>query len=219
MDNHAAKRVLASLKNVCRPDLNFYHGRVNSIYFDTHDWVFAMEKASSDYLKSKVRIRWYNYTQQNQARTSTCFLELKRKIGSKREKVRKPFDVDPQNIAYLLKSPARIDAVQQFLHRYAPEFAGYDLKPKFRISYTRHRFVEPITNTRIALDTNIEAKIVSSDSEYHRSIIKLDRTVLEVKGHEDELPIALRYLDAPNIHKEAFSKYFLCFQALTHYEQ
>src|SRR5690606_22911495 len=51
--------VLAWLRGACTPDPKFPCGRVSRIYNDTPDPRSLREKLNSDYLKTKVRLRWY----------------------------------------------------------------------------------------------------------------------------------------------------------------
>ena len=43
----------------CHPDPHYPRGHVRSLYFDTPDLRFLAEKSDGDFLKTKVRLRWY----------------------------------------------------------------------------------------------------------------------------------------------------------------
>ena len=50
----------AWLNASCCPDDAHPTNTVSSIYYDTPDWRHLREKANGDYLKSKLRLRWYS---------------------------------------------------------------------------------------------------------------------------------------------------------------
>ena len=79
--------MLQHLERVCATDGQYSANIISSIYFDTVNHDFAMEKAASDYLKTKIRVRWYADSE-GSGEIGKCFLEVKRKIGSTRLKQR-----------------------------------------------------------------------------------------------------------------------------------
>ena len=56
---------------------------VETIYFDDRELESLEEKLGSDYLKTKIRLRWYDHS-------PAVWLEVKRRVGSRREKLRLP---------------------------------------------------------------------------------------------------------------------------------
>lgn len=54
-----AGAVAAFLAAYCRPDPEHPGGRVSTIYYDTPELCLLGEKTNSDFLKTKVRLRWY----------------------------------------------------------------------------------------------------------------------------------------------------------------
>ena len=88
----------AWLNASCRPDDAHPTNTVSSIYYDTPDWRHLREKANGDYLKSKLRVRWYSReSSQSEGKISDlrcAYAELKRKIGSQRKKQRIDVDFD-----------------------------------------------------------------------------------------------------------------------------
>ena len=60
LNNSAAGTIIRWLQCRCRLDDRFEAGIVSSIYYDTHKWRFLSEKINSDYLKTKIRLRWYS---------------------------------------------------------------------------------------------------------------------------------------------------------------
>ena len=59
LDQCAEHIVRHWLSRVALPDPHYPANVVSSIYFDTHDWRYLNEKENSDFLKTKVRLRWY----------------------------------------------------------------------------------------------------------------------------------------------------------------
>jgi len=219
-EGYSSAAVKRSLDRTCVADKEFQNNIVSSVYFDTHDWIFALEKASSDYLKTKVRLRWYQKAMQDNDKTaSKCFLEFKRKIGSKREKIRILMPFTGDNALQSLKEDKNKALIRQHIAEKAPDLLGYDIEPKFVVRYNRHRYFESFSRTRISLDTNIRAFSVDRSFAQVFSKIRLNQSVLEVKGNCDDLPIALRNMHAANLKKAAFSKYYESFVLLTGYQQ
>lgn len=224
-ESYSSAAVKRSLDRTCIADKKFQNNIVSSVYFDTHDWLFAHEKASSDYLKTKVRLRWYQKANHRTAKTesdktaSKCFLEFKRKIGSKREKIRILMPFLGNKVLKSLQDDNIKALIRQHIAENAPDLLGYDIEPKFVIRYNRHRYFEALSRTRISLDTNIRAFSVDRSFAQVFSKVRLNQSVLEVKGDCDDLPIALRNIHAVNLKKAAFSKYYEGFVLLTGYQQ
>ena len=216
-DAHSSDRVLRSLQRLCQADGDYHRNIINSIYFDTPTWLLAMEKAASDYLKTKVRLRWYETP--DDGHCSACFLEIKRKIGSRRQKIRLPLAFHGDQVEQQLATPEFHQHMKLILAEHAPELAGHDVAPKLLVRYLRHRYIEPFSDSRVALDSQITAQTVSFGHTLAAKRIQLDTAVLEVKGHHEDLPQLLRRLNASNLKKAAFSKYYECFILLTGYQQ
>jgi len=217
-DAVSAPAILACLRAVCRNDKQFQTNIINSIYFDTRNHILVMEKASSDYLKTKVRIRWYEGVG-SAVNGSNCFLEFKWKVGSKRLKRRTPLDMNSSGLLRVLTDPAFLGEIRQHIMSNIPDFAGFDFVPRVLVSYTRHRFHEPFSETRIASDTGIQAKQIGPPVEGGGGRIFLDTSVLEVKGTHNELPNVLKTVLGRQVRKTAFSKYYECYKALHNYHQ
>lgn len=217
-DSFAAPKVLRSLNCTCLPDTEYHTNIINSIYFDTSDYMFAMEKAASDYLKTKIRVRWYQECS-GEVSGLGCFLEFKYKTGSKRRKKRIPLDFDPKSLPDAVDRPLFLEQMRREILSIEPELAGFDLCPQILVSYTRYRFKYEMSKVRISLDTGINAKNVNTHFRNQDKRVYLDRSVLEVKGGCHELPIPLRCVIGSDIKKESFSKYYECFLLLSGYLQ
>lgn len=217
-DPVATPALLSYLRVVCRPDEQFRENIINSIYFDTRSHILAMEKAASDYLKTKIRIRWYE-REYGEDSHSNCFLEFKWKVGSKRLKKRIPLDITSYELWKGLSNPKFLSEIRQQIVCNIPDYVGFDFLPQILVSYTRYRFHEPFSSTRISLDTGIQAKQVGPQAGGKAGRIFLDTSVIEVKGSHDELPNILKTVVGSQVKKAAFSKYYECYAVLNNYQQ
>lgn len=206
--NAAAPRVSAAVYSSARPDPEYRKGQVNSVYFDSPGLHLLMEKIASDYIKTKVRLRWYGPISEEETDEVLCFLEVKRKVGSVRQKTRLAVELPSAE----LRRPFTSEKVR----RLASEVSGlgfsapFELIPLVAISYQRRRYVDVATDSRISIDTNIRCsafnpRVLASGS----GAFQLNEGVLEVKGQGDDLPPRLQTVGAL-VHKCAFSKYERC---------
>jgi len=206
-------RVTHWLKHTCAPDPSFAFGVVSSIYYDTRDWDFLREKVNSDYLKTKVRLRWYGSSVDSPAE-GAAFAEVKYRIGSLRDKIRVKTHYSAEWLSGvglensdLLRVPLLIQAHGFRLHK--PVF------PAFVVSYCRQRFVERLSGARVCLDYAISAPRVNRQTLPRALPAKLSVAVFEVKSSDGEMPTVLRRLVALGCKKDSFSKYLACYQKLT----
>jgi hypothetical protein len=200
------------LQRRCRPDPSFPEGMVSSIYFDTRRREFLQQKLNSDFLKSKVRIRWYGDLDSGKP-DPAAFIEAKLKTGGRRAKVRIKSAISGEHLAQLPLSDPRLSRIPHELHRHGVTFVE-PLFPVFQLNYRRRRFVEPTTGSRVSLDYHIHVSRTNPQLVPHIGPVRLNRAVLELKGLLHELPNFLHQLTALGCRKEAFSKYGLCFVKL-----
>jgi len=200
------------LKSCCTKDGNYPEGIVSSIYYDTKDWKYISEKINSDYLKTKVRIRWYSDIS-NIKQYKYSFVEAKYKVGNQREKLRvkTPYTgkwldtVDLENSGLVLlpgllrEKGARIKT---------------NLHPVFQITYKRLRFVDIYSGSRICLDYDISAPRVNGYMLPKMNPFKLNKAVFEIKGNIQELPVSLKPLTFFGCQKLSFSKYQECYRKI-----
>lgn len=201
--------VLRYISEACRPDPEFPHGFINTIYYDTPRLSHLAEKANSDFLKTKFRARWYGHPDERTNPPTGYFLEMKSRIGSMRSKRRYYIDNPECHIGefalehpYLRKVPS--------LFKQQGIFPEDRLLPVIMICYERYRFVDPSSGARISLDRNITVP------KFNRRVLPLGRkvtlrsAVLEVKGRNTMLPTSLRWLVNFGLRKASFSKYLNC---------
>jgi hypothetical protein len=200
------------LDDTCRRDVDYPAALVWTIYYDTPDLRALAEKLNSDYLKSKVRLRWYSDLEGQVS--GSAFIEAKARVGNRRVKVRTAAPhAAPVIASWSLQDP-RLLAFPRLLMPQGVA-VGDDWQPVLQLRYRRDRFTEPVTRARVSLDADIRAAAVS-----HRFIAACDATalglaVLEIKGAEEELPQRLRPLLRLGMRQRSFSKYLAVYQHVT----
>ena len=190
---------------ICAADPVYPAATVSTIYFDTPTLRLLGEKIDSTYLKTKVRLRWYSPLH-GEDESARAFLEVKGRIGDRREKARvqTPLTAGMLNdVAF--DRPELIEVLD--LARSLGMPIPPRLLPVLLMRYDRHRFVEPISASRISIDTNITAP-----RGHHRLVrdaapVVLRYAVVEVKGAGTDLPRVLRPLIHVGARREASSKY------------
>ncbi|MDX1998988.1 MAG: polyphosphate polymerase domain-containing protein [Thermoanaerobaculia bacterium] len=195
---HLATAVQAFLAGVLRPDPVHPVGRVTSVYFDTPGLDSLAEKQASDYLKTKIRVRWYDGA-------GTAFWEIKRRIGSRREKLRGDLALPAATAAGLDLDDPRWLAVPAELRQLGLPLVP-DLRPSIEIRYRRRRFVDPATGARVALDDGILRGRTAARLSW-LSGEALPWAVVEVKHPRAELGGPLYALAALGGRRVSFSKY------------
>lgn len=196
------------------PDARHPEGIINSLYYDTPDLLMYHQKRSSEYLKCKVRLRWYSTVPMNER--VRCYLEVKRKIGSSRYKQRSTIAVPPTSLNDgLFRCGVIAAAADQAQHNGYPEHRV--LLPVAHIQYKRRRYTDPETGARIAIDWDISCLGTNANVIPAEPPVWLPRGVLEVKAPLRYLPRSLDPV-AFLLHKTAFSKYAQCLEHLMYPE-
>jgi len=210
-----AKTAIALLDSCLYPDPNFPTGIISSIYFDSRDWTFLGEKRNSDYLKTKVRLRWYSPLEGSlPVDEDVTFAEVKYRIGSRRKKVRRRMNFTGEQLHKIRLDSADLMTVPCELRRAGIVFQE-TIFPTFVVRYVRRRYIDRMTGKRVCIDHNIGTPKVN------RAILStpfpfiLSRAVIEVKSLDVEFPRFLRPLLPIGLQRTAFSKYYECYAALT----
>ena len=209
LNNSAAGTIIRWLQCRCQLDKKFGANIVSSIYYDTHKWRFLREKINSDYLKTKIRLRWYSDIDSGQPGEDS-FVEAKYKTGSRRAKVRVRTGISGKWLNNVNLDNQKLLKVPELL-RSEGIFVGSRLFPVFKITYKRRRFVEPVTGARLSIDYDISAASVNRQMLTRRNPHRLSKAVFELKGDATELPDVLHQLTALGCRKESFSKYGICY--------
>ena len=191
----------------------FEFGTISTLYYDTPTMSLYNEKRNSDYLKSKVRLRWYeNLLESNRSSEVKCYLEVKQKIGSVRQKLRSEHVIASGKLINGLFSDEEILNLPSKAYElnYFPRGL---LVPMILIQYNRYRFIDTHTNSRIALDTDIHSECVNVEYFPVSPPVHLDMGVLEIKGKQRNLLNTLIPMSC-YLTKAAFSKYAQCLEHL-----
>lgn len=196
------------LRHSCATDPRFAVNRIHSVYFDTHRLDSLVEKENSEYLKRKIRIRWYTDPAGTNP-SERVHLEVKVKEGSRSWKRRVPL---PCEVRLLCADPLATAASLPMQEWSAA--AGcplHDLLPVCVISYVRRRFIEMSSGARVALDTEIRPSHTNTAVlRAHKARIP-NVCILEVKGPDaDGLPPSLLPLCRFGLRRTSFSKYAEC---------
>jgi hypothetical protein len=191
----------AWLKATCRPERAYPPAWVCSVYFDSPGADLLEEKTNSDYLKTKVRVRWYEPLAGPAG--GPAFLEIKQRAGTTREKRRLALSTPAADVAgWPLHDP-------RWLLLVAPAAAriGGPLAPVLRMRYVRSRFFDSLSETRVALDRHLEVTAVHPALRPRPVPAGLPWAVVEWKGTSPELSSGLRGLTRFGAGRQSFSKY------------
>jgi hypothetical protein len=186
---------------------------ISSVYYDTPDWRLLNEKTGSDFIKTKVRLRWYG-TDGSANPAPDAFLEAKLKTGAQRRKIRV---VLPRMAQSWVDTPLADPRFEEpLLSLRGQGFAApWQLRPAFQIEYRRFRFTHPFSHSILCLDTDIRVSRVHSGRFRHAIPTPLSRAVLEQKGPLDRLDPIFQDLMQFGVRKSSFSKYQQCFFHIT----
>lgn len=211
---HRAYIAQQVLEQLCDPDPKFPVGIVCSIYYDSRNWDMLREKRDSDYLKTKIRLRWYENSKETSFETDPSFAEAKYRVGSKRTKIRVTSKMTGEYLSKISLDDPELLAVPSLLAAQgAPVRRG--LFPTFVVRYCRRRYVDRATNVRVSLDYQITSPKVNSSMLAQTQPCHLRKCVLEVKGTDGLFPVSLNCLLKLGFRKTAFSKYYECYSELT----
>jgi hypothetical protein len=193
-------------------DPEHYHGPIISLYYDTPALRFFDEVRNGDYLKTKVRLRWYQTVFPPEQALADCFLEIKQKFGVRRYKRRQSLALEPSCLKGDLFTHPAIRAVPENMSRLILLARGI-IVPVLIVEYERFRFIDPRTGSRIALDSGITCSRANSAYLSGMTPVTLPVGVVEVKGALDTLPDGLRPMQR-HLRKQSFSKYARCCELL-----
>ncbi len=205
VDRFRLEAIATLLALTCRKDPLHPENTVVSLYYDTPERSYLAEKLDSDYLKTKVRLRWY---EEPGGHSGPASLEVKRRIGSRRRKARLATGIAGGQLAQLAFHSPRLLALPERL-RAAGIAVAAPLLPLLEVRYRRRRFVEPYSGARVCLDTEIQG--VGPERAPGRGFAG---GVLEIKGAGNTPPPALTHLVAAGCFETSFSKYGRCALAL-----
>ncbi len=200
------------LGHCCPADRRYPRGIIHSVYYDTADLEHYDESEQGSRTRKKVRIRWYD-SSQDTAADIPVFVELKSKTGFAGSKQRKELPLSPQKLTLSAMRQGILPYMQilQILSEfdYMPESMLY---PTLLISYQRLRFVDPMTGSRVSLDWNIRSTIVSPALDRGEQSLQMEGGVIEIKGQSGDLPPMLESMRLLETDWSRYSKYATCMQ-------
>lgn len=136
------------------------------------------------------------------------YLEIKIKAGSRREKFRYEYIQSGACIENTAVHELNLFEIIKGTNKngnFISDFFNY--LPFIQINYKRHRFIDPLTNSRICIDFDINVSRVNNLIFPGMPMIYLKDCVFEIKGSCEKLPESLSYLRRYGMIKTAFSKY------------
>lgn len=222
MDSHEQKYVfqVQAAPIVCDwarhclvPDRQYPTAEISSIYFDTAAGRAYEEKRSSEYLKKKLRLRWYAGDAADGGKLRPCFLEIKQKTGAKRRKDRIGLSLEPRYLCNPCEHREELRRLPE-IRVFEKLWGGESLEPVSLIRYRRHRYLDIDTGARIAVDTGIVGRSLLPAALHDRLAVSLDVGVLEIKGSARDLPPQLCAISGYLV-RESFSKFARCREHLS----
>ena len=98
--NQHQDMLLEWLEHCCIPDPAYHTGTVSSIYYDTPALSLYDEKRNGDFLKCKVRLRWYGDLEKVAPEIGvSCYFETKQKFGALCGKERMELKISAKRLA------------------------------------------------------------------------------------------------------------------------
>jgi hypothetical protein len=201
------------LSHICLKDSKYPEGVINSLYFDTPDLECFQKSDDGSYERDKIRIRWYDKPD-NQQEEVPVYLELKSKKGFASKKHRRKFFVPAERLNRFNACNTIIS--RDMILRLLSEFGYFPedlLLPVILITYSRSRFVEILTGTRLSFDWRISSLATAAGLGYSEKNLMLDGGIIEIKGPSMEIPVSLRPLIGLGVDWTRFSKYGSCLES------
>ena len=187
--------------------------RVRSLYFDDLNNACALDTLAGLRARYKYRIRYYDDSPES------IRLERKEKLDGGGHKDSCPLTREEYDALICGDvSPMIYETSKPLLRRFCANILKRRFAPKLIVDYERIAFVEPISNVRITMDTNI-----SASAECHRflsgayqriPIMPKDTHILEVKFDAILPGYIRRTVDSWNLQQQSYSKYVQSFERL-----
>jgi hypothetical protein len=207
---HKVEATYGLLRVLCRPDLVYPAEQINSLYFDTFGFDQYERSLAGDFVKNKVRLRWYG-TDNELNMLQPVFVELKSRKGfaSTKQRLELRVPVEKLSPAYIHEGIIPKTLLGSTLARFG-YFPLEPLYPIIKISYWRYRFREVLTGIRVALDCHVRSTMISANAGNGERELELPGTILEIKGESMDIPASLKQLKLLGINWSRFSKYSAC---------
>jgi hypothetical protein len=205
------------LEHACVPDPRHPSDVVSSIYFDTPGLFHFHESRNGEFLRAKIRLRWYGGSNGDPVTIEPfagvrCYLEVKFKQGVLSEKKRAEVAIPRQVLVGDPFFDSRILDLAERAYELGYRAAGI-LTPILLIRYQRRRYLDPGSDTVLSLDGEIRCTRVNDRVFQATPPVYLDVGVLEVKGMERQTGEILLPIGA-YLRKSPFSKYVVSVESL-----
>jgi hypothetical protein len=137
-------------------------------------------------------------------------VEAKLRVGNRRSKVRARLPYSAEELAQWDLQDPRLSSFPLLLReqRILTREAWH---PMMLLRYRRDRFTEPISRSRVSLDSDIAGVAVNRTFLSVTDTRAVGVAVLEVKGASSVLPLAMRPLLQLGLHKRSFSKFLVVY--------
>lgn len=215
LNNRDLPAIEQGLKGFLRPDVNCVHsgGYYNhSIYFDSPDFRYYLEKREGDLIRLKPRIRVYRTERQDSPKT--IYLELKGRHGGIVTKRRATLNRD-QAEQFLAKSPMDLNkghtagdpALDEFIYL----MHRFDLSPCVSVLYHRSAFYGAFyPGVRVTFDRVIEcSRRIGLDAPEgsFMGAVPANQMVIELK-YNDKVPrMLMQRFNSLGLQQATFSKF------------
>ncbi len=205
-----ARLLKLRLKHIMEPDPHTGPtGRytIRSLYFDDLAHSAYYEKMDGINIRSKYRIRIYNYS------LKTIKLEKKEKLGNLTRKTAQAIDRNEAKTLQSLCLP-ETSGSGTLLEELGQKIRSEGVRPMVLVDYDRTPFICRDGNTRITLDENLRTRPFCADLTASPAamipVLEKGQVILEVK-YDDFLPgyLADALHDIPKANL-AISKFALC---------
>lgn len=171
---------------------------INSIYFDSEDFITAQDNLAGISGRKKYRIRWYN----NDDKNINYEIKLKKNNLGQKYSLNSNVKIENLNDLFSIKN--------EFLKKKENDFflnklGLKDLKPKLKIAYLRSYYLYK-RKIRITFDKKISYELLNQRSS---SKDKFDdhMNVIELKFELKDSDLALELIKESNFVPKRFSKY------------
>lgn len=203
--------VLDWLNHVCIPDPEHPEDTVFTIYFDTPELLLYREKKAGAFYRSKPRLRWYG-KHETRAKSGSvqAFFEIKERIGSQRKKRRIPVEISGSTLGSRPLQSAEVQDVTLKVLELS-EHRNLPWIPVLLSSYTRHRFLDLASWSRVSVDVDICCEEINEMFFSGIAPAEINTGVLEVKGKNAEFPSSL-FPISEAFESSSFSKYAGCLE-------
>ena len=188
----------------------FYPRMINNIYFDTPGFDFFYDNVNGNYIRKKIRIRWYDETFAHQKKLT---LEYKLKNGLLGDKISYPLaDIYTGEGFEIEQMRNEIDANQLPIQVKNEALVNY---PTLLNRYIREYFISDDNKCRITLDKNLSFFRIHSGKNlflvnYHLS----GDLIMEMKYDPVDEPVAESISQHFPFRVTKSSKYVLGVQSL-----